>query len=85
MTEDLKRILLEIELSLKRDDLERASFLYNEIEKNWEIYVRSLDLEGARSALNLINFIESLLKEKIKVLKEEKDYLLTRRSYSKFI
>ncbi|MGC9017851.1 MAG: hypothetical protein ACP5JQ_06695 [Caldimicrobium sp.] len=85
MTEDLKRILLEIELSLKRDDLERASFLYNEIEKNWEIYVRSLDLEGARSALNLVNFIESLLKEKIKVLKEEKDYLLTRRSYSKFI
>ncbi|MGC8871948.1 MAG: hypothetical protein ACP5QC_03600 [Caldimicrobium sp.] len=85
MTEDLKKILLEIELSLKRDDLERARFLYNEIEKNWEIYVRSLDLEGARSALNLINFIESLLKEKIKVLKEEKDYLLTRRSYSKFI
>jgi DNA phosphorothioation-dependent restriction protein DptG len=85
LTEDLKKILLEIELSLKRDDLERARFLYNEIEKNWEIYVRSLDLEGARSALNLINFIESLLKEKIKVLKEEKDYLLTRRSYSKFI
>ncbi|MGC8965878.1 MAG: hypothetical protein ACP5KO_03635 [Caldimicrobium sp.] len=85
MTEDLKKILLEIELSLKRDDLERARFLYNEIEKNWEIYVRSLDLEGARSALNLVNFIESLLKEKIKVLKEEKDYLLTRRSYSKFI
>ncbi|MGC9109857.1 MAG: hypothetical protein ACP5HI_06380 [Caldimicrobium sp.] len=85
MTEDLKRILLEIELSLKRDDLERARFLYNEIEKNWEIYVRSLDLEKAKSALNIVNFIESLLKEKIKVLKEEKDYLLTRRSYSKFI
>jgi DNA phosphorothioation-dependent restriction protein DptG len=85
LTEDLKRILLEIELSLKRDDLERARFLYNEIEKNWEIYVRSLDLEKAKSALNIVNFIESLLKEKIKVLKEEKDYLLTRRSYSKFI
>ncbi len=85
MTEDLKRILLEIELSLKRNDLERAAFLYNEIEKNWEFYVRSLDLEKAKSALNIVNFIESLLKEKIKVLKEEKDYLLTRRSYSKFI
>lgn len=85
MLKDLKDLLLEIELSLKKEDWERALFLYEEIEKNWENHLKSLDKEKAQTALNLVIFIDSLLKEKIKVLKEEMVYLSTRKSYSKFL
>jgi len=85
LSEELRNLLLEIELSLKKEDWDRALSLYQEIEKNWEIYFKSLDTEKAKVALELINFIDSLLKEKIKSLKEEKKYLSARKNYSKFL
>ncbi len=84
MSEKLKELLLEIELSLKNEDWDRALFLYEEIEKNWDLYVQFLDMEKAKVALELLYFIDALLKEKLKSLKEEKDYLSARKNYSKF-
>ncbi len=85
MVEELKGKLLEIELSLKKEDWEKALHLYEEIEKNWEKYSKGLDLDEARTCLDLVIFIDSLLKEKVNSLKEEKGYLSVRKSYSKFL
>lgn len=84
MSEELKNLLLEIELSLKKEDWDRALSLYEEIEKNWEIYSKNLDRERAKVALDLVNFIDSLIKRKIESLKEEKSYISARKNYSRY-
>jgi len=84
MVINLKEILLQIEITLKNDDLDKAYNLYKEIDKNWEKYKISIKKEEIQKLLNLVEFIGKILQEK-KNKCFEKDKLLTlRKAYSKY-
>lgn len=85
MKKGLKAQLLEVELALKQEDWARALELYENINKNWEKISKDIDYKEVEESLRLVNFIEKMLTEKIKILKVEDQYLKTRRSYTKFI
>lgn len=80
----LKELLLEIELSLKKEEWARALSLYEKINQEWEELSSGLTQEEAEEALRLTNFIEDLLKNKSGSLQVEDRYLKTRQSYTKF-
>jgi predicted nuclease with TOPRIM domain len=80
----LKELLLEIELSLRKEEWERALSLYEKINQEWEELSSGLTQEEAEEALRLTNFIEDLLKNKSGSLQVEDRYLKTRQSYTKF-
>lgn len=80
----LKELLLEIELSLRKEEWERALSLYEKINQEWEELSSGLTQEEAEEALRLTNFIEDLLKKKSGSLQVEDRYLKTRQSYTKF-
>lgn len=85
MQENLKALLLEIELALKKDDLDQALTLYRTLEQNWELIQKNLTLNEAEEALKIIDFIRGILQEKAYSLKKEHEYLKIRQSYSKFL
>lgn len=85
MEKNLKKTLLEIELALKKEDFDRALELYEFIENNWDDLKEDLNLEEAKEALKIINFIDEMLKEKASSLRENNSYLKLRQSYTKFL
>lgn len=85
MKKDLKAQLLEIELAIKREDWAKAFELYAIIDKNWAKISIELDPKEAEESLRLVNFIEEMLKNKIKALKMEDQYLKTRKTYTKYV
>ncbi|QER41850.1 hypothetical protein F1847_03465 [Thermodesulfobacterium sp. TA1] len=81
---NLKERLIEIELAIKNQDLDRALKLYEEINLNWEDYKNSINQENLQAILNLVNFLEKLLKEKQAELIETQKFLNLKKAYTKF-
>ncbi|MCS7199822.1 MAG: hypothetical protein N2327_02805 [Caldimicrobium sp.] len=84
MPKSLPDTLLEIEISIKNKDWERAYELYKEIERNWEAHTKDLSMEEAKRALKIADFIERLLQENLEGLKLNSKYLELLKSYNKF-
>lgn len=85
MQENLKAILLEIELALKNNEWDRALTLYSNLEKGWGSFQKELTLKEAEECLKIVNFLKNLLQEKALSIKRESDYLKIRQRYSKFV
>lgn len=84
MEKNLKERLLEIELAIKNEEWDKALSLYETIEREWLKLSQGLTLPETKSLLNILNFIDSLLKEKIFFFQQNKNYLKLRQSYTKF-
>ncbi|AIH04002.1 MULTISPECIES: hypothetical protein [Thermodesulfobacterium] len=80
----LKERLIEIELAIKNQDLDKALTIYEEIDQNFEKYVKNIKQEELKSVLNLVEFLEKLLKEKQAELIESKKFLNLKKAYTRF-
>lgn len=85
MKKSLEELLLEIELLLKKEEWDRALELYQLIHQNWEELTRNLELEKATQLLKIVQFLETLLKNKLESLLKESESLRVRQKYSKFL
>jgi len=81
---DLKQDLIKIEFFLKKGDLSSALKIYEKINKNWEDYKSSLDIKTAKELLNIVKFIETLLKQKRDSFFNTQKCLNLCKIYSKF-
>ncbi|WP_028841012.1 hypothetical protein [Thermodesulfobacterium hveragerdense] len=80
----LKERLIEIELAIKNQNLDRALTIYEEIDLNWEQYLKDIKQEELKSIFNLVEFLEKLLKEKQAELIESKKLLNLKKAYTRF-
>ncbi|MDK2861238.1 MAG: hypothetical protein PWP33_441 [Thermodesulfobacterium sp.] len=80
----LKERLIEIELAIKNQDLDKALTIYEEIDQNFEKYVKNIKQEELKSVLNLVEILEKLLKEKQAELIESKKFLNLKKAYTRF-
>ncbi len=80
----LKEALIKIELAIKKDELDKALKLYEEINKNWQQYEKTVDKEEIKSLLKLLDYIEKLLLEKKKNFFDRKKLFQLRKAYSRF-
>jgi len=85
LTKNLENLLLEIELLIKKEEWDRALELYQLIHQNWEELTRNLELEKANQLLKMVQFLETLLKEKLENLLKEGENLRVRQKYTKFL
>jgi len=85
LKKSLEELLLEIELLLKKEEWDRALELYQLIHQNWEELTRNLELEKATQLLKIVQFLETLLKNKLESLLKESESLRVRQKYSKFL
>lgn len=81
---NLKQDLIKIELFLKKNDLSSALKIYEKINKNWENYKNSLDKKTADKLLEIVKFINTLLKQKKDTLLNAQKFLNICKAYSKF-
>lgn len=81
---NLKEILLKIELAIKKNELDLALKLYEDINKNWEEYQKGITPEEVKPLLKLSEYIEKLLLEKKEGFFDRKKLLQLRKVYSKF-
>ncbi len=84
MPKKLKEVLLEIELALKSNNLDKAYDLYQEINKNWKNYEACIKREELKSLLNLVDFLGELLQEKKNICLEKDKFLTMRKAYSRY-
>lgn len=80
----LKEVLIKIELAIKKDELDKALKLYEEINKNWQQYEKTVDKEDVKTLLKLLDYIEKLLLEKRKNFFDRKKLFQLRKAYSRF-
>jgi len=80
----LKDELIQIELAIKSNELDKASELYAKINQNWGEYQKELSQEDVPELLRLVDYIEELLKEKNKESQEKRKFINLRKSYTRF-
>ena len=81
---NLKEDLIKVQLAIKQNNLEQALQIYEKINNQWNEYKKNLNPEEVQSLLNLIDYIENLLKEKNKKTIEIQKFLNLRKSYTRF-
>jgi len=81
---NLREDLIEIELAIKKDNLDLALEFYKKINQNWEEYKKSIDKKEVIDLLKLSELIEKLLIEKRKKFADRKKLLQIRKAYFKF-
>jgi hypothetical protein len=81
----IKEELLKIQLLLHENRLSDALKVYENIEKNWELYSKEVRTSKEKDELlRLVEHIFTLLKEKKAGLLEKKKYFELRQKYSKY-
>ncbi|RLG12908.1 hypothetical protein DRN73_01125 [Candidatus Pacearchaeota archaeon] len=83
--DNLKDLLLKIELFLKVNKIDEALILYQKLNKNWNFYKNSITTEKEKNLLlRLVNYIDSILREKKTYFLECSKFLELRKKYSKY-
>jgi dihydrodipicolinate synthase/N-acetylneuraminate lyase len=81
---NLKEDLIKVQLAIKQNNLEQALQIYEKINNQWDKYKENLNPEEVQALLNLVDYIENLLKEKNKKTIEIQKFLNLRKSYTRF-
>jgi len=81
---NLKEDLIKVQLAIKQNNLEQALQIYEKINNQWDKYKKNLNPEEIQPLLNLVDYIENLLKEKNKKTIEIQKFLNLRKSYTRF-
>ncbi len=80
----LRETLIQIEVAIKKNDLDTALRLYEKINKNWGEYKKTLNKEEVKALIKLTGYIEKLLLEKKKNFFDRKKFFQLRKAYSRF-
>jgi hypothetical protein len=81
---NLKEALIKIEVAIKKNELDLALNLYEEINQNWEEYKKGITQESAKNLLKLSEYIGKLLLERKESFFDRKKFLELRKAYSHF-
>jgi len=81
---NLKEDLIKIEVAIKKNELDLALKLFEEINQNWEEYKKEITLEEVKTLLKLSEYIGKLLLEKKESFFDRKKFLELRKAYSNF-